>query len=45
MISHIKLHRQTMFKINSLREQPAFHYATNGFPANDVWETSAEIPY
>ena len=34
--------------IESLRKQPTFRYATNGFPVtseNDVWKTSAEIPY
>ena len=27
------------------RKQPIFRDATTGFPPNDVWETSAEIPY
>ena len=29
----------------SLSKQPRFCEATTGFPRNDVWETSAEIPY
>ena len=29
----------------SLRKQRTFGEATTGFPPNDVWETSAEIPY
>ena len=29
----------------SLRKQPTFGDVTTGFPPNDVWETSAEIPY
>ena len=29
----------------SLRKQPTFGDATTGFPSNDVWEVSAEIPY
>ena len=33
-----------MFWVN-LRKQPTFGDATTGFPPNDAWETSAEIPY
>ena len=29
----------------SPRKQPTFGDAPTGFPPNDVWETSAEIPY
>ena len=29
----------------NMRKQPTFCDATTGFPRNDVWETSAEIPY
>ena len=29
---------------NSLRKQPTFRNAFTGFPRNDVWETSEEIP-
>ena len=29
----------------SLRKQPTFGDPTTVFPPNDVWETSAEIPY
>ena len=31
--------------ILGLRKQTTFRDATTGFPAHDVWETSAEIPY
>ena len=31
--------------LSTLRKQPAFCDAATGFPRNDVWETSAEIPY
>ena len=31
--------------VDNLRKQPTFGNATTGFPANDIWETRAEIPY
>ena len=39
-------HMQNLYDI-SLRKQPTFQDANTGFksPGNDVWETSAEIPY
>ena len=51
---HFKNYSQESVRLDSvlqytsdtpLRKQPTFHDATTGFPRNDVWETSAEIPY
>ena len=35
----------SMESASSLRKQPSFRDAPLVFPRNDVWETSAEIPY
>ena len=36
----------TVFSLlNSLKKLETFGNATTGFSANDIWETSAEIPY
>ena len=36
---------KTVLDSGSLRKQPTFCDVTIGFPRNEVWETSAEIPY
>ena len=44
---HLRKALLSSFHLNGgLRKQPAtFRDAINGFPRNDVWETSAEVPY
>ena len=38
-----EVNKYEIIQADSLKKQKTCHDSTNGFPQNDVWETSAEI--